>query len=280
MHILISFLTTATSTITNMAYLLLLNIVLYALSATLFWRQLTRATTTTWLLIWVPFTALVSHGILLWNYLESDHFDHLNISTSLSTVALLLASLTFIRSRQAGGLLLSPIIYIFAAVSVLLMVISPVNWGAQVSEANGLIVHIILSLLAYAVLMLATLYAVQLLYLNYLLKHHRSHVVTSYLPPLMTVERYFFRLLSTGTLLLFIAIISGFIFLNDMFAQGQAHKTILSLCAFPIYALVIFMQAVKKARGKWLVITSVIASIILSLAYFGSKFVKDILLSL
>lgn len=263
-----------------MAYLLLLNIVLYLLSATLLWRQLTRVVTPAWLLIVVPLAAILSHGVLLWNYLESDHFDHLNITTSLSTVALLLASLTLIRSRHAGGLLLSPIIYVFAAVSVLLMVISPVNWGAQLSEASGLIAHIIFSLLAYAVLMLATLYAIQLLYLNYLLKHHRSHVVINYLPPLMTVERYFFRLLSAGTLMLFIAIISGFVFLNDMFAQGQAHKTILSLVAFTVYTLVLFMHAVQKARGKWLVIASVIASIVLSLAYFGSRFVKDILLSL
>ncbi|GAB3294681.1 cytochrome c biogenesis protein CcsA [Pseudidiomarina andamanensis] len=266
--------------ITTMTMLLLLSVVFYLLSAILLWRNLVQAKPASWTLLVVPLLAIVSHLAVLWGYLRTDHFDHLNITTSLSTVALLLASLTLLRNRRAGGLLLSPIIYVFAAVSVILMVVSPVNWGAQLSEANGLVVHILLSLLAYAVLMLATLYAVQLLYLNYVLKHHRSQALTGYLPPLMTVERYFFRLLSAGTVLLAIAIVSGFVFLNDMFAQGQAHKTILSLVAFVLYAIVLFMHQVKRARGKALVTTSVIASVILSLAYFGSRFVKDIILSL
>ena len=263
-----------------MAILLAITICLYGLSAVLLWRQLSQSTLPTWLLIVVPLLAILSHAGLLWQYLHYDHFDHLNITTSLSTVALFLSLLAFVRGRQVGGLLLSPIIYVFAAVSVLLMVISPANWGAQLGENQGLVVHIVLSLIAYAVLMLATLYAIQLLYLNYLLKHHRSHVVINYLPPLMTVERYFFRLLSTGTVLLLVAIISGFVFLNDMFAQGQSHKTILSLVAFVIYAVVLFMHAVQHARGKALVITSVVASTVLSIAYFGSRFVKDILLSM
>lgn len=263
-----------------MAILLPINMFLYGLSAVLLWRQLSRPNGPVWLLIAAPLLAIVSHGVLLWQYLTFDHFDHLNITTSLSTVALFLALLAFVRSRQAGGLLLSPIIYVFAAVSVVLMVISPANWGAQLGEEQGLVVHIVLSLIAYAVLMLATLYAIQLLYLNYLLKHHRRHGVIQYLPPLMTVERYFFRLLSSGTVLLFIAILSGFVFLNDMFAQGQAHKTILSLVAFLIYAVVLFLHAAKQARGKALVITSVVASTLLSIAYFGSRFVKDILLSM
>ncbi|OZB05485.1 MAG: ABC transporter permease [Idiomarina sp. 34-48-12] len=273
-----------------MTILLLLSVAFYLLSAILLWRNLVQAKPASWTLLVVPLLAIASHLAVLWGYLRTDHFDHLNITTSLSTVlnittslstvALLLASLTLLRNRRAGGLLLSPIIYVFAAVSIILMVVSPANWGAQLSEANGLVVHILLSLLAYAVLMLATLYAVQLLYLNYVLKHHRSQALTGYLPPLMTVERYFFRLLSAGTVLLAIAIVSGFIFLNDMFAQGQAHKTILSLAAFVLYASVLFMHQVKRARGKTLVTTSVIASVILSLAYFGSRFVKDIILSL
>lgn len=263
-----------------MTLLLPINLMLYVLSAILLWRSLARTTSAPWLLLIVPLAAIVTHAVVLWDYLNTDHFDHLNITTSLSTVALLLAALTLIRSRRAGGLLLSPIIYVFAAVSVILMVISPANWGAQLSEAHGLVVHIVLSLIAYAVLSLATLYAIQLLYLNYLLKHHRTHALSGYLPPLMTVERYFFRLLSTGSALLLIAIISGFIFLNDMFAQGQSHKTVLSLISFTLYVTVLYLHGVKRARGRALVITSVIASIILSLAYFGSRFVKDILLSL
>ena len=95
----------------------------------------------------------------------------------------------------------------------------------------------------------------------------------------MTVERYFFRLLTTGTAVLLIALFSGFLFLNDMFAQGQAHKTILSLVAASLYLLVVVCHGYYHMRGRLLVLTSVVASMVLTLAYFGSRFVKDVLLS-
>ncbi|PWW11872.1 ABC-type uncharacterized transport system permease subunit [Pseudidiomarina tainanensis] len=262
-----------------MIILLLITLALYVVSAIVVWRGLTRAQAVRWQWL-LPFAALLCHAGLLWNYLKSDDFDHLNITSSLSTVAFLLSALTLVKNKRANSLLLRPIIYIFAAVSLVLMVASPVNWGASVDIANGLAIHIVLSLLAYAVLVLASLYAVQILYLTYLLKHHRSNLLTGYFPPLMTVERYFFRLVATGTLMLLLAISSGFIFLDNMFEQGQAHKTILTFIALIIYAMVLFFHRVRKVRGRSLVIASVVGSGILTLAYFGSRVVRDILLSM
>jgi len=263
-----------------MHVLVTLTFALYFLAAILLWRQIVRSHTTRWLLWITPFAAVVTHFTLLWSYLRTDQFHHLNIASSLSSVALLLAALTILRNRRSDGLLLSPIIYLFAGVSVIVMVVSPAGWGPQLSEASGLIIHIILSLVAYAVLMLATLYAIQLLYLNHALKNHRIRAIAGNMPPLMVVERYFFRLLTTGTVLLAVAILSGFIFLDDMFAQGQAHKTILSSAAFVLYAVVLYMHQLKHMRGRPLVLASVVASVLLSLAYFGSRFVKDVLLAL
>ena len=262
-----------------MLSLLILTLVLYTASAVLLWRQLRQPQSAPKLRWLLPAAALAGHAWLLWNYLELDHFDHFNIATSLSTVAFMVALLSLLRSGRSGGLLLRPVVYVFAAATVLLMYLSPANWGAPVSHQQGLILHIVLSLVAYAILVMATLYAVQLLYLNYLLKHHRATVVSQQLPPLMTVERYFFRLVTTGTAVLCLALGSGFVFLNDMFAQGQAHKTILSLIAATLYLLVVVGHGVFHVRGRAMVVTSVIASILLTLAYFGSRFVKDVLLS-
>jgi ABC-type uncharacterized transport system permease subunit len=262
-----------------MVSLLVLTLALYATSSVLLWRQLRQPQVAPALLWILPAAALAGHAWLLWNHLELDQFDHFNITTSLSTVAFMVALLSLLRSGRSGGLLLRPVIYIFAAASVILMYYSPTNWGAQVSHEQGLILHIVLSLVAYAILVMATLYAIQLLYLNYLLKHHRASIVSHQLPPLMTVERYFFRLLTTGTLVLFIALAAGFVFLNDMLAQGQAHKTILSLVAASLYLIVVVCHGIFQIRGRLLVLTSVIASVVLTLAYFGSRFVKDVLLS-
>ncbi|RUO48730.1 cytochrome C assembly family protein [Pseudidiomarina aquimaris] len=259
--------------------LLALTLVLYLVSAGLLWRQLARESAATTVNGWVALAAVVSHGALLTWYLASDGFDHLNVASSLSVVAFLLALLSFVRVQRNSGLVLRPVIYVFAAVSCVILFLSPAHWGATITNTHGLAIHIVLSLLAYAILMLATLYAVQLLYLNYLLKNHRVNALSNYLPPLMVVEKYFFRLLSTGTLLLFIAIASGFIFLDDMFAQGQAHKTILSSIAALIYLAIVLLHRAQGMRGRLLVVASVVASILLSLGYFGSRFVRDVLLS-
>ena len=87
-----------------MTLLLPINLVLYVLSAVLLWRSLARTTSASWLLLIVPLAAIVTHAIVLWDYLNADHFDHLNITTSLSTVALLLAAFSLMRSRRAGGM--------------------------------------------------------------------------------------------------------------------------------------------------------------------------------
>lgn len=261
-----------------MLSLLALTLVLYLVSAGLLWRQLAQEGSSSVINNGVALAAVVSHGALLAWYLASDGFDHLNVASSLSVVAFLLALLSFVRVQRNSGLVLRPVIYIFAAVSCLILVLSPAHWGASIGNTHGLAIHIVLSLLAYAILMLATLYAVQLLYLNYLLKNHRMNALSSYLPPLMVVERYFFRLVSSGTLLLFIAIGSGFVFLDDMFAQGQTHKTILSSIAALIYLAIVVMHRLQGMRGRMLVIASVVASVLLSLGYFGSRFVRDVLL--
>ena len=95
----------------------------------------------------------------------------------------------------------------------------------------------------------------------------------------MTVEKYFFNLLALGTFVLFIALSSGFVFLDDMFAQQQAHKTILTSLAALLYLIAVILHRASGLRGRIIVVLTVIASTLLTLGYFGSRFVKDFLLS-
>lgn len=226
---------------------------------------------------WLALGAILLHAALISSLLEADHFDHLNLTASLSIVSCILALLVSLRT-QGASLLLRPVVYIFAALAAGLMTSAPVDWGSALGTQPGLIIHIGLSLLAYGVLMLATLYAIELLYINKLIKQRRARLLSRMIPPLLTVERYFFRLLTLGTLLLIVAIGSGFVFLNDMFAQNQAHKTILSLVALALYLIVALIHKLWGVRGRSVVITAVVASAILTLAYFGSRIVKDVII--
>ena len=55
------------------------------------------------------------------------------------------------------------------------------------------------------------------------------------LPPLMTMEALLFEMIGLGFILLTLALFSGFLFLEDMFAQRLVHKTILSIVAWLVF---------------------------------------------
>ncbi|MFT4928821.1 MAG: ABC-type uncharacterized transport system permease subunit [Phenylobacterium sp.] len=138
--------------------------------------------------------------------------------------------------------------------------------------------HIALSLLAYCVLMIATLYAVQFRYINNKLKNKDLSVVSTNFPPLMQVEKQQFRLLTIGTAILTLALLSGFIYLDNMFSQSVAHKTILSMIAWAIFVGLILGRRYRGWRGKMTVGWTIGGAFIFTLAYFGSRFVREIVL--
>ncbi|HBY86481.1 MAG TPA: cytochrome C assembly family protein, partial [Colwellia sp.] len=77
---------------------------------------------------------------------------------------------------------------------------------------------------------------------------------------------------------LFISQIIGFVFLDGFLAKENAHKTILSLLSFAIYGLILWGHFEKGWRGHRVLVLMVSASALLTLAYFGSRFVKEFIL--
>lgn len=127
--------------------------------------------------------------------------------------------------------------------------------------------------------MIATLYAIQLVWLDYRLKNKKDLVPNPNLPPLMRIERQLFRLLLIGQAMLTITLVTGLLFVQDIFAQGKAHKAILSMLAWCVYSLLIWGHYQRNWRGRHAVWYSLIGAFLLTLAYFGSRFVKEVILS-
>ena len=142
-----------------------------------------------------------------------------------------------------------------------------------------MVAHISLSLLAYCILIIATLYGVQFYFIDKRLKRKDLAIVHSHLPPLMVVERQLYQLLNLGTTLLTIALVCGFVFLDGMFAKEFIHKTILSLVAWAIFVVVALGHIKQGCRDKPVVITIMVAAFVLTLAYFGSRFVQEVVLN-
>jgi len=143
----------------------------------------------------------------------------------------------------------------------------------------GIALHALSSALAFALLAIAAIQAVLLGIQNQALRHHHIRGVVQSLPPLTTMERILFELIWAGMILLTLSIVSGFLFLDNMFAQHLAHKSILSLAAWVIFATLLFSHHRLGWRGMRAVRWTLGGCLVLAMAYFGSKFVLEILLN-
>ncbi|MDX1733850.1 MAG: cytochrome c biogenesis protein CcsA, partial [Halioglobus sp.] len=87
-----------------------------------------------------------------------------------------------------------------------------------------------------------------------------------------------FELLWIGVSLLSIAIVSGFVFVEDIFAQDIAHKTILTIVAWLLFSSLLWGHYQLGWRAKTAVRLTLAGFIFLMLAFFGSKLVLELIL--
>ncbi|WP_157957838.1 cytochrome C assembly family protein [Aliidiomarina celeris] len=254
--------------------------ILLYIAAILFLNRRLSAPNTYTKRVWLSnIAAIVGHGVLIALYLSQHGFEQLNFLSALTIIAWLLGLFSVSRGSQLASLMLRPAIFGFATVSIALLQVLPSSQPVSGNMTVELAIHIVLSLLAFSLLTLAALYAGQILYLNRVLKQRTARVLDEHLPPLMAVEQYFFRLLSAGTLLLTLALIAGMLFVDGMFAKEQLHKTILSFTAWFCFGLITLLHYTRGLRGRPMVLLTLVASVLLTLGYFGSRIVRDILLS-
>ena len=110
------------------------------------------------------------------------------------------------------------------------------------------------------------------------LRRHAPGGVLRALPPLGDMERLLFQLLGLGFSALTLALLSGMLFLGDLFAPHLLEKTALSIAAW----LVIGTLLIGRRRAGWRAQTAVRWTLtgfgLLALGYLGSKFVLEFLL--
>ncbi len=221
---------------------------------------------------------LLVHAGLLWQY----SFEHPGLNVSLTSAASLIAFavvaiITFSAIRQPIenlGLVLFPL-------ATLAMLASAFHPGEHLLPGDspwGLRLHVLISIVAYALFLLAAVQALLLAVQNAKLKSHHPGGFMRALPPLQTMENLLFNLILAGFVLLTVSLASGFMFLEDMFAQHLVHKTILSLISWVVFAILLWGRFVFGWRGRIAIRWTLTGFTILMLAYFGSKAVLELIL--
>ncbi|MCB1669149.1 MAG: cytochrome c biogenesis protein CcsA [Porticoccaceae bacterium] len=140
--------------------------------------------------------------------------------------------------------------------------------------------HIILSVLSYSVLTIASCQALLLAWQNWRLRHrHLGGWLGKTIPPLQTMEELLFEVLWSGFILLTLSLITGLLFFDDFFAQKLAHKAVFSIIAWLFYGILLWGHHLKGWRGNTAIRLTLSGFIAIALGYWGSKFVLEVLLS-
>lgn len=214
------------------------------------------------------------HEVLLPDGLDLGFFRALSLATWVIVVLLLLLSL-----RQPVGNLGLGLLPIAALAVLAALVFGGTPAAPTVATTDShLEFHILVSICAYAVLSLAAMQAVLLGLQQRLLHSHQPAGALRALPPLYVMESLLFRMIAIGFVLLTVALASGFVFLEDMFAQHLVHKTVLSIIGWAVFALLLAGHYAFGWRGPTAVRFTLGGIALLLLAYFGSKFVLELIL--
>ncbi|MDV5171536.1 inner membrane protein YpjD [Photobacterium rosenbergii] len=222
--------------------------------------------------------AIALHILLLKDLILGGQGQNLSILNVASLISLLIATITSGAMLKMRVWFLLPVVYSFAAINLTAATFLPGAFITHLETHPEVLLHISLALFSYSTLMIATLYAIQLAWLDHKLKNKKSLLINPNIPPLMMVERQLFKIILVGNSLLTVTLITGFIFIQDMLAQGKTHKAVFSLMAWCVYSVLLWGHYQKGWRGRRVVWFSMIGAFLLTLAYFGSRFVKEIII--
>jgi len=195
---------------------------------------------------------------------------------ALSLVTLGMAALTTIVGARGRLASLGVVVFPLAALALLAnhlrghLPSEPLDWRLQL--------HAWMALLAYATLAVAALLAVMLWLQERALSRREIHGWLRALPPLVELETLLFRTIATGFVLLTATLLTGALFVEDLLAQHLLHKTVLSVLSWLVFGVLLLGRWARGWRGRAAVHWTLAAMVLLVLAFFGSKFVLELVL--
>jgi len=248
----------------------------YLIAAAGLVRSLREGRTQTRAVLWLALPAIVLHAAthgLGWAHL---HGPDLHFFAALSLVGLGMAALSTLAAGTQRMEALGVIVYPLSAFLLLLYHFAGHGNGASLGWRLQL--HAWLALLAYAALAVAALIAVMLWFQERALRRHQLRDWLRALPPLVQLEELLFRSLAASFVLLTLALITGAMFVENLLAQHLWHKTVLSFLSWIVLAVLLFGRWRFGWRGPRAVKLTLTSMLLLLFAFFGSKFVLEMLL--
>ena len=218
---------------------------------------------------WILFLTaggLLFHTAALYLGIHTDRGINLGIFTVASLTTLMVTMVVLLSSLRRPSESLLVLILPVSMTTVLAAWLSPVKHIVW-QPPSEMVIHVLVSVMAYGILMVAAFQSMLLSYQERLLRHHKRTVKT--LPSLQTMEKLLFEFLFLGLALLTGSLVSGFLFFDDMFAQKLIHKTVLSIMAWCLFSTLLVGHWCYGWRGQTAMRWTLAGFFLLLLAYFG-----------
>ncbi|MFZ3075436.1 MAG: cytochrome c biogenesis protein CcsA [Psychrobacter glacincola] len=225
------------------------------------------------------FVGMLAHAALLYPHVVTLYGLNFNLFNIISLISLFFlffyVMFSLYRPIVSLGILAAPT----ALTGMIIGYVGRAPYRPITDISMGLEAHILLSLAAYCVLLMA---AVQALFLRIQiceLKHQSIHRFwVNKLPSLQSMESLLFDMLLVGFVLLSIALGIGFIYVDDLMAQHLVHKTTFSLLSWLLFGALLIGNWRVGWRGRRAANMTIYAFILLAIGFVGSKFVLEMLL--
>ena len=224
--------------------------------------------------------ALAHLAVLVQGLLEDGHIDF-GFGNALSTVGLIMVALLWAGARLQPVPGLAVLVLPIAALCVLASAVPGRPHLLAYPGGALAALHLSLALVAFCTLAIAALQALLLMAFERRLHHAAARLPDGAMPPLLTLERYLFRLVWIGFALLTLTLVSGAFFSEVLFGQPVRlnHKTIFTLLSWAIFAVLLFGRVRYGWRGRRALRWVVAGSALVLVGYVGSKFVLEVLLA-
>lgn len=248
----------------------------YLVAGAAFWRASVRASFPLFPALAMLVVACLAHAVLLFEMIEmsdkgNERFLNLSIGNviSLFTWAVACVSLIWLWRRQMapGGVLIS-------VINAILVPVTAFFTGNKLfleSISAGITWHILLSIAACTMLNIALIHGALYSYLFQRLK--KKCLKNVKLTSLASLERIMMLYTLIGWMLLLASLVSGWFFVENLFAQHLYHKTVFTMASGAVYGWLVWLRFFHRRHGMALVYWSLLGYALLVIGYGVSNMI-------
>ena len=224
--------------------------------------------------------ALLLHAWVAGREIAAPDGLDLSLPHALSVVAGLVALVAWasglLRTMPAIGTVVLPVAALASLLPALTMNPHRFAYGGEPWAA----LHVGVALVSYALFLVAALQALVLMGLEKRLHRRLPDPGATGLPPLLTLERFLFRLVTVGFVLLTLTLASGMLFSEQIFGKPVmfTHKSVFSVLGWLTFGALLWGRWRYGWRGRVALRWIIAGTVFVFLAYLGSKFVLEVLL--